>query len=137
MEMQMTKGRNHEVRPASAVIANRERPPGNGQTRNGATWQREELLHLLTLSGTLTGLCITGVTLFHTIGRSSLPQTIADDTLAVSALLQLLCTYVIFFALRTKSERLARALEKTADGLFFLGLTGMVASGLIMAYTVW
>jgi hypothetical protein len=137
METEMTTGQSREVRPAKAVIARRERLPGTGQTRDGATWQREELLHLLTLSGTLTGLCITGVTLFHTIGRSSLPQTLADDTLAVSALLQLLCTYVIFFALRTKSERLARALDKTADALFFIGLTGMVAAGLIMVYTVW
>ena len=47
------------------------------------TWQREELLHLLSLSATLAGLCITGVTLFHTLGRSSLPQTIADDALAI------------------------------------------------------
>jgi hypothetical protein len=32
-------------------------------------WQREELLHLLSLSGTLAGLCITGVALFHTLGK--------------------------------------------------------------------
>ena len=101
------------------------------------TWIREELLHLLSLSGTLAGLCIAGVALFHTLGRPSLPETIADDTLAISALLFLMCTYTIFFALRTKRHAIALVLEKIADVLFFLALTGMVASGFIMVYTVW
>lgn len=101
------------------------------------SWLREELLHLLSLSGTLAGLCITGVTLFHTLGRSSVPETIADDVLAISALLFLVCTYTIFFALRTKRRALALTLEKIADILFLLALTGMTASGFIMVYTVW
>lgn len=104
--------------------------------RNGK-WQREELLHLLSLSGTLAGLCITGVALFHTLGRSSLPQTIADDALAISALLFLVCTYIIFFALRTRRDGLALALEKITDVLFLMALTGMVVAGFIMVYTVW
>ena len=107
----------------------------NPSSRKG-TWLREELLELLSLSGTLAGLCITGVALFHTLGRSSL-ETIADDALAMSALLFLVCTYTIFFALRTKREALALALEKVADTLFLLALTGMVAAGFIMVYTVW
>ncbi|HET9950774.1 MAG TPA: hypothetical protein VFS09_03155 [Candidatus Eisenbacteria bacterium] len=101
------------------------------------TWKREELLHLLSLSGTLAGLCITGVALFHTIGRATLPATWADDVLAISALLFLLSTYLIFFTLRTKRERVALSLERMADGLFLLALTGMVAAGFIMVYSVW
>jgi len=107
----------------------------NPSSRQG-TWLREELLQLLSLSGTLAGLCITGVALFHTIGRPSLPESVADDTLAISALLFLICTYTIFFALRTKSNA-ALVLEKIADALFLVALTGMVASGFIMVYTVW
>ena len=48
-------------------------------------WLRAELLHLLSLSGTLSGLCITGVTLFHTTGKASLQESLADDILAISA----------------------------------------------------
>ena len=107
----------------------------NTPSRQG-TWLREELLHLLSLSGTLAGLCITGVALFHTLGRSSLSKTLADDTLAISALLFLVCTYTIFFALRTKRNSLALVLEKIADTLFLLALTGMVASGFITTITV-
>lgn len=105
------------------------------QRRN--TWRREELLHLLTLSGTLAGFCITAVALIHTLARTSVSGTIADDILAISALAFLLCIYLIFFALRTKHARLALSMEKIADVLFLCALTGMVASGFIMVYTVW
>jgi hypothetical protein len=104
---------------------------------SASKWQRDELLHLLSLSGTLAGLCITGVTLFHTLGGASLPETIADNTLAISALLFLVCTYMIFFTLRTKRHRVALLLERIADVTFLLALTGMVAAGFIMVYTVW
>ncbi len=100
------------------------------------TWAREELLHLLSLSGTLAGLCITGVALFRTMGNVSLSATIADDMLTISALLFLICTYAIFFALRGKSTAQADLCEKIADGLFLLALTGMVAAGFVMAYTI-
>ncbi|MBX9793818.1 MAG: hypothetical protein K2Y02_05935 [Burkholderiaceae bacterium] len=108
----------------------------NTRTPN-STWLREELLHLLSLSGTLAGLSITGVTLLRTLGKASLVQTVADDALAMSALLFLLCTYAIFIALRTQRNALARALERIADVLFLLALTGMVSAGFIMVYTVW
>lgn len=101
------------------------------------TWQRTELLQLLSLSGTLAGLSITGVTLLHTLGKSTMVQTLADDALALSALLFLVCTYTIFFALRTSRPALARQLESAADALFLVALTGMVAAGFIMVYTVW
>ena len=94
------------------------------------------MLHLLSLSGTLSGLCVTGVTLFHTLGKASLQETFADDILAISALMFLLCTYAIFFTLRTKRESLALVLEKVVDSLFLLALTGMVISGFIMVYNL-
>jgi multisubunit Na+/H+ antiporter MnhF subunit len=99
-------------------------------------WLRDEMLHLLSLSGTLSGLCVTGVTLFHTTGKASLQETLADDILAISALMFLLCTYMIFFTLRTKRESLALALEKVVDAIFLLALTGMVISGFIMVYNL-
>ena len=109
----------------------------NSNAIRNSTWLREELLHLLSISGTLAGLCITGVALFRTLGAASMPATIADDALAITALLFLVCTYTIFFALRTKRDALAFALEKVADVLFLLALTAMIASGFIMVYTVW
>lgn len=107
------------------------------QAPRSPNWLREELLWLLSLSGTMAGLCITGVTLFHTVDRASGVGTLADEMLAVCALLFLVCTYVIFFALRTRRTDLAVALDQAVDVLFTLALTLMVATGFVMVYTVW
>ncbi|MEQ1526184.1 MAG: hypothetical protein ABL902_01860 [Gallionella sp.] len=48
------------------------------------------MLHLLTLSGTLAGLCVTGVALFHIASHPTWSETVTDDALAISALLLLL-----------------------------------------------
>jgi hypothetical protein len=106
-------------------------PPG------GSAWLREELLQLLGMAGNMAGLSITGVTLFYTVGRHSRAATIADDLLAACALLFLLCAYLIMIALRTRGRPLALRLERAADALFVVGMTLMVATGLVMAYTVW
>jgi hypothetical protein len=98
---------------------------------------RDELLHLLSLSGTMAGLCITGITLFRTVAHASGVGTIADDMLALSALFFLLCTYMIFIALRTRKPELAYRLDKFIDALFSLAMTSMVATGFVMVYTVW
>lgn len=50
-------------------------------TYRKATWVREELLQLLSVSGTLAGLAITGVAVFRSLGRETMPTTIADDLL--------------------------------------------------------
>ena len=106
-------------------------------TDRPAAWHRDELFHLLSISATLAGLCITGVTLFRTVGQATTPGTIADDFLAGAALLFLLCTYIIFIALRSQNTSRNRLLVQVADVLFLLALTGMVVSGFVMAYTVW
>ena len=99
-------------------------------------WLRKELLKLLSVAGTLAGLSITAVALLHTAGHADASPTIVDDMLVISALLFLLCTYAIFFALRTRRDTIARRLERLADVLFLLALTGMVSSGFMMVYTL-
>ncbi len=111
--------------PTSADQQSRQRP-----------WLREELLHLLSLSGNMAGLCITGVTLFYTVGRASRAATIADELLVICAVMFLSCAYFIFFALRMRETRLTVTLENIADALFVIGMTLMVATGVLMAYTV-
>jgi hypothetical protein len=99
-------------------------------------WARSELLQLLSTSGTLSGLCITAVALLHSLAQATAAGTVADDLLAFSALAFLVCCYMIFFCLRTRNQVLALSLERIADGLFLLALTGMVMSGFVMLYTI-
>lgn len=104
---------------------------------NRNRWVREELLHLLSLSGTLAGLCITGVALFYTLVKSCRTATIVDDLFVICALIFLLCTYCIFIALRTKHSRVSEMFNIIADTLFIIGLTGMVITSFVMVYTIW
>ncbi|HTH45847.1 MAG TPA: hypothetical protein VL528_12270 [Oxalicibacterium sp.] len=97
---------------------------------------REELRHLLSTSGTMSGLCITAATLFSTV-RNTASKTIVDDIFVLSALIFLLCTYALFWALRTRRPRLMHVLARVADSLFAIALTAMVSGGFIMTYTLW
>lgn len=97
---------------------------------------REELLHLLSISGTLSGICIGGVTLFHTVQTESRAATLVDDLLAVCALGFLVCTYLNVWALRTRLRRYAHVLIRIIDLLFLASLTGLVLAGFLMVYTV-
>ena len=106
-------------------------------TEPNRRWLREELLHLLSLSGTLAGLCITGITLLHSVGSATIVATFADDGLALSSVLFLVCTYTTFIALRTKNQELAYRLEVFVDILLSLALTCMVLAGLVLVYAVW
>lgn len=107
------------------------------QPNNSGNWLREELLQLLTLSGNMAGLSITGVTLFYTVGRATRLSTIADDLLAVSSVMFLLCCYLIFWALRTHNPWLSGKLETIVDLALASALTVMVFAGFLMAYTLW
>ncbi len=100
-------------------------------------WVREELLHLLSVSGTLAGISVTVVALMHTIGTGNFATSFIDDLFALCALLFLTCTYLIFTALRTTRERVARVLIRILDTVFLVGLTLMTAAGFMMVYTVW
>lgn len=99
-------------------------------------WVREEMLHLLSLSGTLAGLSVTVVALMHTFDADT-ATTIIDDLFALCALVFLLCTYGIFTALRLRRSAVARILVSAVDALFLVGLTIMTAAGFMMVYTVW
>jgi hypothetical protein len=100
-------------------------------------WVRDELLHLLSVSGTLAGLAVTVVALMHTLGKEDVATTVIDDIFAVCALIFLLCTYGTFAALRLQPAPVAGVLVRIIDTMFLVGLTLMTAAGFMMVYTVW
>jgi hypothetical protein len=98
---------------------------------------REELRHLLSTSGTMAAFCITAATLFSTMSKVAEGKTVVDNMFVLSAMLFLLCTYCIFWALRTAENRFSIVLTRAAEVLFAIALTAMVAAGFIMTYTLW
>ncbi len=95
------------------------------------TWDRAELLALLSASATLAGLCITVVALMNTLNRAISSVSLVDDVLSVSAGAFLLCVYLIFWALKAPSAGLARSLTKAVDALFLAALSAMTIAGFI------
>jgi len=97
--------------------------------------QRDELTSLLSLSGTLAGLCIGIVAFINASHRGG--TTAIDDVLATCAATFLLCIYLITFALRTRSHKRAALLAQIVELLFLATLTVMTVAGFFMVYTVW
>jgi hypothetical protein len=97
---------------------------------------REELRNLLSVSGTMAGLCITAVTLIATVGNTSVARSIVDEILVSCSVLFLLCTYCNFWALRTKKPHVSERLDHISETLFAIALAGMVSAGLLMVYAL-
>ena len=92
---------------------------------------RAELVALLTASATLAGLCITVVALMNTLRKEASAATVVDDVLAICAGAFLLCTYLIFWALKARSPQYGAVLVKVVDVLFLAALSGMTVAGFI------
>jgi len=104
-------------------------PPNN--------WHRSELLSLLSTCGALAGLCMTVVALMNTFNKQHASVTIVDNIFGICAAIFLLCTYLIFWALRTRKENRAITLTKWLEGLFLFALTSMIIATFLMIYTLW
>lgn len=97
--------------------------------------RHDELTSLLSLCGTLAGLCIGIVAFINGSHRGA--ATLIDDVLATCAATFLLCIYLITFALRTRSHKRAVLLTEIIELLFLATLTVMTIAGFFMVYTVW
>ena len=128
------RARQHE---AKVDIAELDRiADGSGIANSGDTpIQRDELTSLLSLSGTLAGLCIGIVAFINNSHRGA--ATAIDDVLAMCAATFLLCIYLITFALRTRAHKRAAVLTQIIELLFLATLTVMTVAGFFMVYTVW
>lgn len=100
-------------------------------------WERAELIGLLSAAATLAGLCITVVAFMNTGDRARSAASIVDDVLAVCAAAFLLCTYLIFWALRSRSPALSASLNRIIDVVFVLALSAMTLAGFLLIYTIW
>ena len=73
----------------------------------------------------------------NTFNKALANVTIVDDMLAVCAAAFLLCTYLIFWALRSRTNRISAVLLKVVDGVFLSALTTMAISGFVIVHTIW
>jgi hypothetical protein len=107
------------------------------RNNNSFNWNREELLHLLSNSANLAGLCVTVVALMNTFDRRDATASIVDDLYAVCAAIFVVCIYVIFWTLRMHAGTVPMWLIRTIDTLFLVALTSMTGATFMLIYTVW
>ena len=90
--------------------------------------------HIFSVSAGLVGVCLTVVGLFHLFRRPAEARSIADNLIAIDAMVFLLASLFAYLALRTDDEYRWRHLERFADGLFLLGICAMVLISGLVAY---
>jgi hypothetical protein len=96
--------------------------------------ERELSGHIFTVSAGLVGVCLTVIGLFHLFRQVGEVQGIADNLVAIDAIVFLFACLFAYLALRTEEETSWRRLERWADGLFLFGLAGMVVISGLVAY---
>lgn len=96
--------------------------------------ERELSGHIFAVSAGLVGVCLTVVGLFNIFRRPGTAGSVADNLVALDAMVFLFACLSAYLALRTPSRARWERLEHYADGLFLLGIAGMVVISGLIAY---
>jgi len=94
------------------------------------------LMRVLSTSGTLAGLCLTGLGLFHSFSKSEQVSQAANVILALDSLLFIAATVACFIALRFRHVTWVPSLATVVELLFLAGLIGMLPFGVMVLYAV-
>jgi hypothetical protein len=86
--------------------------------------------HVLNTSANLLGFCLVVVSSIHLLNKAD--DSFADEFTSMVCLLLILSTIFSFFSIRTENGLLTTNLEKIADYLFIVSLTGIFAIVLYM-----
>ncbi len=84
-------------------------------------------IHIFTVSAAMVGVCLTVIGLLRVVITLRKADTVADDLLALDAILFLLSCLSSYWALRTRGSGRMHRVERFADVVFVLALLLMVA----------
>ena len=99
----------------------------NGGPGNKSQLEEDLSVHILSASAAMVGVCLTVIGLIRIVITLGKLDTIADNLLAVAALIFLISCFFSYWALRTRRTRRMHRLERIADAAFLMGLLLMVA----------
>ena len=92
--------------------------------------------HIFSVSAGMVGVCITVIGLFRLVSRSAHVDSIADNLLAIDALVFLASCFLSYLALRARAETHVKRFEQIADYAFLAGLSMVSIVGVLIAYEV-
>ena len=84
----------------------------------------------------MVGVCLTVIGLIRVVITLGTADTLADDCLAMNALLFLISCLLSYWALRSRGWRRMHRLERLADGIFIFAMIGMVVVCTLITYTI-
>ena len=93
-------------------------------------------IHIFTVSSAMVGVCLTVIGLIRVVITLGTADTLADDCLAMNALLFLISCLISYWALRSRGWRRMHRLERLADGIFIFAMIGMVVVCTLITYTI-
>ncbi|HJT81516.1 MAG TPA: hypothetical protein VJ719_09995 [Chthoniobacterales bacterium] len=100
--------------------------------------EREEniSIHIFSVSAAMVGVCLTVIGLIRVVITLGKADTVADNLLAIDALLFLTATMLSYTALRSRTMRKMKYFERFADWLFISAMTLMAAICAFIAYAI-
>ena len=108
-------------------------PPAAARPEYDPARDRDVLLRLLSVTASLAGLCIAALGFMEIGAPDADLRTLADEVIAIDAMLFVICVYLILWALRTTINARAKQLSRIIDIVFLFALTTMLfASGYII-----
>ena len=109
-------------------------PTGEANRKNYL--EQDICIHIFTVSSAMVGVCLTVIGLIRVVVTLGKADTLADDCLAVDALLFLTSCLLSYWALRSRGLRRMHRLERIADGIFIFAMIAMVAICALITYSI-
>jgi len=107
-----------------------------GEANQNNYLEQDIYIHIFTVSSAMVGVCLTVIRLIRVVVTLGKADTLADDCLAVDALLFLTSCLLSYWALRSRGLRRMHRLERIADGIFIFAMIGMVAICALITYSI-
>ncbi len=93
-------------------------------------------IHIFTVSSAMVGVCLTVIGLIRVVITLGKADTVADDLLAVDAMLFLASCLLSYAALRSRGLRRMHRIERAADGVFIAAMIVMAALCGVITYAM-
>ena len=93
-------------------------------------------IHIFTVSAGLVGVCLTVIGVLRIVISIRKADLLADDLLALDALLFLISSLCSYWSLRTRTRRRMLRLERFTDAVFMLGMLLMVGVCVFIPFAI-
>jgi drug/metabolite transporter (DMT)-like permease len=98
------------------------------------SFEEDICIHILTVSATLLGVCLTVIGIIHIVISANHVQTQVDDILTVDSMFFLMACFLSYWALRSRTIKRMHRVEQIADIAFILGLCLLAAACIMITY---